>query len=207
MPARTVVLERLVKFNGEQHVPLTPGEYTQLTGRAGRRGIDVEGHAVVLWTSRRRPGRGRRPGVHPHLPAAQFVRAVLQHDDQPGEPDGPDAGAPAAGTVVRAVPGRPVGGRAGARHRARRADARRDRRRTRRTRRADPRLCAAARCRSPNASGPSRGRRGCSGARPPTMRWRRCAAATSSPSPTGGAAAWPWCWSPTATATTRGRWC
>jgi ATP-dependent RNA helicase HelY len=33
MPARTVVLERLVKFNGEQHLPLTPGEYTQLTGR------------------------------------------------------------------------------------------------------------------------------------------------------------------------------
>jgi ATP-dependent RNA helicase HelY len=49
MPARTVVLERLVKFNGEAHVPLTAGEYTQLTGRAGRRGIDVEGHAVVLW--------------------------------------------------------------------------------------------------------------------------------------------------------------
>ncbi len=49
MPARTVLLERLVKFNGEQHMPLTPGEYTQLTGRAGRRGIDVEGHAVVLW--------------------------------------------------------------------------------------------------------------------------------------------------------------
>jgi ATP-dependent RNA helicase HelY len=49
MPARTVVLERLVKFNGEQHAPLTAGEYTQLTGRAGRRGIDVEGHAVVLW--------------------------------------------------------------------------------------------------------------------------------------------------------------
>jgi ATP-dependent RNA helicase HelY len=49
MPARTVVLERLVKYNGEQHAPLTPGEYTQLTGRAGRRGIDVEGHAVVLW--------------------------------------------------------------------------------------------------------------------------------------------------------------
>ncbi|KAA8958079.1 RNA helicase [Mycobacterium sp.] len=49
MPARTVVLERLVKFNGEQHAALTPGEYTQLTGRAGRRGIDVEGHAVVVW--------------------------------------------------------------------------------------------------------------------------------------------------------------
>ncbi|NKY88080.1 DEAD/DEAH box helicase [Nocardia veterana] len=49
MPARTVVLERLVKFNGETHAELTPGEYTQLTGRAGRRGIDVEGHAVVMW--------------------------------------------------------------------------------------------------------------------------------------------------------------
>ncbi len=49
MPARSVVLERLVKWNGEAHVDLTPGEYTQLTGRAGRRGIDVEGHAVVLW--------------------------------------------------------------------------------------------------------------------------------------------------------------
>ena len=55
MPARTVVLERLVKFNGEAHVELTPGEYTQLTGRAGRRGIDVEGHAVVVW----------QPGVDP----------------------------------------------------------------------------------------------------------------------------------------------
>ncbi|MBX6370847.1 MAG: DEAD/DEAH box helicase [Acidothermus sp.] len=49
MPARTVVLERLVKWNGEEHVTVTPGEYTQLTGRAGRRGIDVEGHAVVCW--------------------------------------------------------------------------------------------------------------------------------------------------------------
>jgi ATP-dependent RNA helicase HelY len=49
MPARTVVIERLDKWNGETHADLTPGEYTQLTGRAGRRGIDVEGHAVVLW--------------------------------------------------------------------------------------------------------------------------------------------------------------
>jgi ATP-dependent RNA helicase HelY len=49
MPARTVVIEKLTKFNGETHAELTPAEYTQLTGRAGRRGIDVEGHAVVLW--------------------------------------------------------------------------------------------------------------------------------------------------------------
>ena len=131
MPARTVVLERLVKFNGEQHVPLTPGEYTQLTGRAGRRGIDVEGHAVVLWqptTSVTR--RRRRSGLHPDLPAAQFVCAVVQHDDQPGPAHGPGAGAPTAGAVLRAVPGGPVGRRAGHGHRARREDARRDRRRT-----------------------------------------------------------------------------
>lgn len=49
MPARTVVLEKLVKYNGEAHVDLTPGQYTQLTGRAGRRGIDTMGNAVVLW--------------------------------------------------------------------------------------------------------------------------------------------------------------
>ncbi len=44
-----MVIEKLDKWNGETHAELTPGEYTQLTGRAGRRGIDVEGHAVVLW--------------------------------------------------------------------------------------------------------------------------------------------------------------
>ncbi|GAA3823772.1 DEAD/DEAH box helicase [Nocardioides panacisoli] len=55
MPARTVVLEKLTKWNGETHADITPGEYTQLTGRAGRRGLDVEGHAVVLW----------QPGMNP----------------------------------------------------------------------------------------------------------------------------------------------
>ncbi|MGI9198649.1 MAG: DEAD/DEAH box helicase [Candidatus Nanopelagicaceae bacterium] len=50
MPARTVFLEKLSKWNGENHVPITPGEYTQLTGRAGRRGIDIEGNAVILWS-------------------------------------------------------------------------------------------------------------------------------------------------------------
>jgi ATP-dependent RNA helicase HelY len=49
MPARSVVIEKLSKWNGETHADVTPGEYTQLTGRAGRRGIDVEGHGVVLW--------------------------------------------------------------------------------------------------------------------------------------------------------------
>ncbi|WP_418968611.1 DEAD/DEAH box helicase [Alloscardovia omnicolens] len=48
MPARTVVVEKLEKFNGVGHVNLTPGEFTQLTGRAGRRGIDTIGHALVV---------------------------------------------------------------------------------------------------------------------------------------------------------------
>ena len=51
MPARTVVLEKLDKYNGESRVGITPGEYTQLTGRAGRRGIDIEGHSVIQWSS------------------------------------------------------------------------------------------------------------------------------------------------------------
>ncbi|HXH78164.1 DEAD/DEAH box helicase [Nocardioides sp.] len=55
MPARTVVIEKLSKWNGETHANITPGEYTQLTGRAGRRGLDVEGHGVVLW----------QPGMNP----------------------------------------------------------------------------------------------------------------------------------------------
>jgi ATP-dependent RNA helicase HelY len=49
MPAKSVVIEKLVKWNGETHAEVTAAEYTQLTGRAGRRGIDIEGHAVVLW--------------------------------------------------------------------------------------------------------------------------------------------------------------
>ncbi|SMQ66659.1 ATP-dependent RNA helicase HelY [Plantibacter sp. VKM Ac-1784] len=64
MPARTVVLEKLEKFNGEARVPITPGEYTQITGRAGRRGIDVEGHAVIQWTE----------GLHPQSVASLASR-------------------------------------------------------------------------------------------------------------------------------------
>ena len=49
MPARSVIIEKLSKFTGEHHEFLTPGEYTQLAGRAGRRGIDDVGYVVVLW--------------------------------------------------------------------------------------------------------------------------------------------------------------
>lgn len=52
LPARTVVLERLVKYDGEDHKPLTPMQFTQLTGRAGRRGLDAAGTAVSCWNAR-----------------------------------------------------------------------------------------------------------------------------------------------------------
>ncbi len=64
MPARSVVIEKLSKWNGETHADITPGEYTQLTGRAGRRGIDVEGHGVVLW----------QPGLDPRAVAGLASR-------------------------------------------------------------------------------------------------------------------------------------
>jgi len=64
MPARSVVLEKLVKYNGDSHADITAGEYTQLTGRAGRRGIDVEGHAVVAW----------QPGLDPRAVAGLASR-------------------------------------------------------------------------------------------------------------------------------------
>lgn len=48
MPACSVVIEKLEKYDGTGIVGLTPGEYTQLTGRAGRRGIDTIGNAVVV---------------------------------------------------------------------------------------------------------------------------------------------------------------
>lgn len=50
MPARTVVIDKLTKYTGDRHEPLTPAQYTQLTGRAGRRGIDDHGNAIVLWS-------------------------------------------------------------------------------------------------------------------------------------------------------------
>lgn len=50
MPARSVVIDKLTKFTGEHHEFLSSAQFTQLTGRAGRRGLDDKGHAVLLWT-------------------------------------------------------------------------------------------------------------------------------------------------------------
>jgi ATP-dependent RNA helicase HelY len=50
MPARTVVIGEMSKWDGQQHRLLTPNEYRQMTGRAGRRGIDERGVSVVLYS-------------------------------------------------------------------------------------------------------------------------------------------------------------
>jgi len=50
MPARGVVIDKPVKFNGHSTVALSAAQYTQFTGRAGRRGIDDEGWAVAVWS-------------------------------------------------------------------------------------------------------------------------------------------------------------
>src|SRR5579859_5758952 len=50
MPARTVVIGEMLKFDGTSRRLLTPNEYRQMTGRAGRRGIDVRGVSVLMYS-------------------------------------------------------------------------------------------------------------------------------------------------------------
>ena len=51
MPARSVVIDKPVKYDGQRTAPLSPAQYTQFSGRAGRRGIDEAGWAVMLWST------------------------------------------------------------------------------------------------------------------------------------------------------------
>ena len=113
MPARTVVLERLTKFNGETHADITPGEYTQLTGRAGRRGIDVEGHAVVLWSPEIDPARVAGLASTRTYPLRSSFRPSYNMAVNLVGQMGRSAARRLARVVVRAVPGRPRGGRPG----------------------------------------------------------------------------------------------
>ena len=196
-----------MKFNGEQHAPLTPGEYTQLTGRAGRRGIDVEGHAVVLWhpdiepaevaglaSTRTFPLRSSfAPSYNMTINLVQQMgpaqaRALLERSFAQYQADRSVVGlvrGTERGEKLLDEIAAELGGRDGDDARLH-AAAREDRRTGTRT---SPLVAAAAT--------PGRQRRA----------GRRCAAATSSRSSTVGAAAWPWCSSPTATTTIRGRWC
>ncbi len=86
MPARTVVIESLMKWNGVAHAQLSAGEYTQLSGRAGRRGIDSEGHAVVLHRGRVAPeevaalaSKRTYPLISAFRPTYNMVVNLLSH--------------------------------------------------------------------------------------------------------------------------------
>lgn len=50
MPAKTVVIGRMSKFDGQTRRPLLPNEFQQMAGRAGRRGLDQQGHVVVPYS-------------------------------------------------------------------------------------------------------------------------------------------------------------
>ena len=96
MPARSVVIEKLSKFTGEHHQFLTPGEYTQLAGRAGRRGIDDVGYVVVLWDPfvpfDQVAGLASRRTVRAHV----VVPPDVQHGGEPRAAISARGGAPPA---------------------------------------------------------------------------------------------------------------
>ena len=48
MPARTVVFDSLRKHDGQSMRDLLAGEYIQMAGRAGRRGLDSTGTVIIL---------------------------------------------------------------------------------------------------------------------------------------------------------------
>ncbi len=107
MPARSVVIEKLSKFTGEHHEFLTPGEYTQLAGRAGpprHRRRRLRRRAVG---SVRAVRAGRGPRVAPHVRADVVVPPDLQHGREPRAAVPARAGPPSPQPVVRAVPRRP----------------------------------------------------------------------------------------------------
>ena len=48
MPAKTVVFDSIRKHDGVKFRELLPGEFIQMAGRAGRRGLDKTGTVIIL---------------------------------------------------------------------------------------------------------------------------------------------------------------
>ena len=108
MPARSVVIEKLSKFTGERHEFLTPGEYTQLTGRAGRRGIDERRATRSCAGARSCPStRSRRWRRAAPTPSRSSFRPTYNMAANLVAPLLDRRGPPPAEPVVRAVPRRP----------------------------------------------------------------------------------------------------
>ena len=48
MPAKSVVFSGIRKHDGRSFREILPGEYTQMAGRAGRRGLDPTGTVIII---------------------------------------------------------------------------------------------------------------------------------------------------------------
>ena len=88
MPARSVVLERFAKYSDAGRNTLTSGEFAQLTGRAGRRGLDDEGHAVICFANEislhdvGRVALSPPPDLHSSFrPTYNFTANLIHHFD------------------------------------------------------------------------------------------------------------------------------
>lgn len=66
LPTRTVVFSGFRKHDGKEFRDLLPGEYTQMAGRAGRRGIDPVGSVIIV-----------TPGVTEAPPIARLRQMIL----------------------------------------------------------------------------------------------------------------------------------
>lgn len=61
MPARCVVFSGIRKHDGHSFRDILPGEYTQMSGRAGRRGLDATGVVIIVVGDELPDVRGCRP--------------------------------------------------------------------------------------------------------------------------------------------------
>lgn len=59
MPAKTVVFSSTRKFDGRAFRDMSSGEYIQMSGRAGRRGLDDRGVVIMMCDERLEPGKVR----------------------------------------------------------------------------------------------------------------------------------------------------
>ena len=104
MPARTVVLDKITKWNGQDHAPLTPMQYAQIAGRAGRRGIDNEGRVISLWSPHVPFKTAAELAANRHYYLESSVPPYLQHGRAPRPTIRPRRSRRSASQVLRSIP-------------------------------------------------------------------------------------------------------